>query len=210
MHTPNLSMRLQLQRYLLSCKVRCRRATHFLESRTCRPQSRVLLSRLCLAKYTAAAFAANSCVAGADEGYRLAQAVYGKCSLVLPSRCNLSIVCLTLVRTIAVVALTRPPCHRLPRSPKSSRSIAHANVACARWLQGRRGALEAARQSLGASQLRMLGKWRRDTHGDHAIALREVIFAYPLPQVRLLMLLLIGGYFARKHRCSAAAFRCGS
>src|SRR5712671_7159378 len=66
------------------------------------------------------------------------------------------------------------------------------------WLQGRRGALEAARQSLGASQLRMLGKWRRDTHGDHAIALREVIFAYPLPQVRLLMLLLIGGYFARK------------
>jgi len=58
MHTPNLSLRLQLQRYLLSCKVRCRRATHFLESRTC----------------------------------RLAQAVYGKCSLVLPSRCNLSIV----------------------------------------------------------------------------------------------------------------------
>jgi hypothetical protein len=56
----------------------------------------------------------------------------------------------------------------------------------------------AARQSLGASQLRMLGKWRRDTHGDHAIALREVIFAYSLPQVRLLMLLLIGGYFAIK------------
>ena len=108
------------------------------------------------------------------------------------------LLCLTLVRTIAVVALTRPPCHRLRRSPKSSRSTAHANVACARWLQGRRGALEAARQSLGASQLRMLGKWCRDTHGDHAIALREVIFAYPLPQVRLLMLLLIGGYFARK------------
>jgi hypothetical protein len=108
------------------------------------------------------------------------------------------LLCLTLVRTIAVVALTRPPCHRLRRSPKSLRSTAHANVACARWLQGRRGALEAARQSLGASQLRMLGKWRRDTHGDHAIALREVIFAYPLPQVRLLMLLLIGGYFARK------------
>ena len=145
MHTPNLSMRLQLQRYLLSCKVRCRRATHFLESRTC----------------------------------RLAQAVYGKCSLVLPSRCNLSIVCLTLVRTIGVVALTRPPCHRLRRSPKSSRSTAHANVACARWLQGRRGALEAARQSLGASQLRMLGKWCRGTHGDHAIALREVILPIP-------------------------------
>jgi hypothetical protein len=126
MHTPNLSMRLQLQRYLLSCKVRCRRATHFLESRTC----------------------------------RLAQAVYGKCSLVLPSRCNLSIVCLTLVRTIAVVALTRPPCHRLRRSPKSSRSTAHANVACARWLQGRRGALEAARQSLGALEngVAILGK----------------------------------------------------
>src|SRR6202035_1344762 len=116
------------------------------------------------------------------RGNRLAQAVYGKCSLVLPSRCNLSIVCLTLVRTIAVVALTRPPCHRLRRSPKSSRSTAHANVACARWLQGRRGALEAARQSLGASQLRMLGKWCRDTHGDHAIALREVIFAYPSPR----------------------------
>jgi hypothetical protein len=167
MHTPNLSMRLQLQRYLLSCKVRCRRATHFLESRTC----------------------------------RLAQAVYGKCSLVLPSRCNLSIVCLTLVPTIAVVALTRPPCHRLRRSPKSSRSTAHANVACARWLQGRRGVLEAARQSLGASQLRMLGKWRRDRHGDHATALREVIFAYPLPQVRLLMLLLI--VVNRRTRASA-------
>jgi hypothetical protein len=53
-------MRLQLQRYLLSCKVRCRRAT--------------------------------------------------------------------LVRTLAVVALTRPPCHRPRRSPKSS--TAHANVAC--------------------------------------------------------------------------------
>ncbi len=51
------------------------------------------------------------------RGSRLAQAVYGKCSLVLPSRCNLYIVCLTLVRTIAVVALTRPPCRRLPRSP---------------------------------------------------------------------------------------------
>jgi hypothetical protein len=167
MHTPNLSLRLQLQRYLLSCKVRCRRATHFLESRTC----------------------------------RLAQAVYSKCSLVLPSRCNLSIVCLTLVRTIAVVALTRPPCHRLRRSPKSSRSTAHANVACARWLHGRRGALDAARQSLGASQLRMLGKWRRDRHGDHAIALREVIFAYPLPRVRLLMLLLI--VVNRRTRASA-------
>ena len=79
-----------------------------------------------------------------------------------------------------------------------TRSTAHANVACARWLQGRRNALEAARQFLGASQLRMLGKWCRDTYGDNAIALREVIFAYPLPQVRLLMLLLIGGYFARK------------
>src|SRR5580692_644370 len=89
------------------------------------------------------------------------------------------LLCLTLVRTIAVVALTRPPCHRLRRSTKSSRSTANANVACARWLQGRRGALEAARRSLEASQLRMLGKWRRDTHGDHAIALREVIFAYP-------------------------------
>jgi hypothetical protein len=44
----------------------------------------------------------------------------------------------------------------------------------------------------------MLGNWRRDTHGDHAIALREIIFAYPLPQVPLLMLLVIGGYFARK------------
>ena len=144
MHTPNLSMRLQLQRYLLSCKVRCRRVTHFLESRTC----------------------------------RLAQAVYGKCSLVLPSRCNLSIVCLTLVRTIAVVALIRPPCHRLRRSPRSLRSTAHANAACVRLLQGHRGALGAARQSLVASQLRMLGKWGRDTHGDHAIALRQVIFAY--------------------------------
>src|SRR3984893_15923867 len=158
MHTPNLSMRLQLQRYLRSCNVRCRRVTHFLESRTC----------------------------------RLAQAVYGKCSLVLPSRCNLSIVRLTLVRTIAVVALTRPPCHRLRRSPKSSRSTAHANVACARWLQGRRGALEAARQSLGASQLRMLGKWRRARHGDHAIALREFLIADSPTQVLLLMVLLIG------------------
>jgi hypothetical protein len=109
---------------------------------------------------------------------RFAQAVYGKCSLVLPSRCYLSIVYLTLVRTIAVVALIRPPCHRLRRSPKSLRSTAHANVACVRWLQGRRGALGAARQSLVASQLRMLGKWGRDAHGDHAIALLKVIFAY--------------------------------
>ena len=40
----------------------------FWKAENCRRQSRVLLSRLCLAKYTAAAFAANSCVAGADEG----------------------------------------------------------------------------------------------------------------------------------------------
>lgn len=50
----------------------------------------------------------------------------------------------------------------------------------------------------GYSAAAALKKWGRGTHGDHAIALREVIFAYPLPQVRLLMLLLIGGYFARK------------
>jgi hypothetical protein len=31
------------------------------------------------------------------------------------------LLCLTLVRTIAVVAFTRPPCHRLRRSPKSSK-----------------------------------------------------------------------------------------
>jgi hypothetical protein len=145
MHTPNLSMRLQLQRYLLSCKVRCWRATHFLESRTC----------------------------------RLAQAVYGKCSLVLPSRCNLYIVCLTLVRTIAVVALTRPPCHRLRRSPKSSRFDRSRERRVRAMAPRTQRYLEAARQSLGASQLRMLGKWCRDTHGDHAIALRQVIFAYP-------------------------------
>ena len=187
MHTPNLSMRLQLQRYLLSCKVRCRRATHFLESRACRPQSRVLLSRLCLAKYTAAAFAANSCVAGADDGVTvLRKAVYGKCSLVLPSQMQpFPLLCLTLVRTIAVVALTRPPCHRLRRSPSSFQNLAYAfdrsRERRAAMAPRTQSALEAARQSLGASQLRMLGKWCRDTHGDHAIALREVIFAYPLP-----------------------------
>ena len=109
-----------------------------------------------------------------------------------------SIVCLTLVRTIAVVALTRPPCHRLRRSPKSSRSTAHANVACARWLQGRRGALEAARQSLGASQLRMLGNWYRDTHGDHAIALREVILPIHAFADRRLL--------CSKHWCSQPRF----
>jgi hypothetical protein len=88
--------------------------------------------------------------AGADEGNRLAQAVYGKCSLVLPSRCNLFHCCVgPSFAPSPVVALTRPPCHRLRRSPKSSRSTAYANVACARWLQGRRSALEAARQSLG-------------------------------------------------------------
>jgi hypothetical protein len=163
-------MRLQLQRYLLSCKVRCRRATHFLESRTC----------------------------------RLAQAVYGKCSLVLPSRCNLSIVCLTLVRTIAVVALTRPPCHRPRRSPKSS--TAHANVACARWLQGRRGALEAARQSLGASQLRMLGNWCRDTHGDHAFALREVILPIPSRRFVCLCFCRTAWLLCSKHWCSQPRF----
>ena len=47
----------------------------------------------------------------------------------------------------------------------------------------------------------MLGKWRRDRHGDHATALREVIFAYPLPQVRLLMFLLI--VVNRRTRASA-------
>jgi hypothetical protein len=31
------------------------------------------------------------------------------------------LLCLTRVRTVAVVALTRPPCHRLRRSPKSSK-----------------------------------------------------------------------------------------
>jgi hypothetical protein len=132
------------------------------------------------------------------KGNRLAQAVYGSVPWSCQVDATFPLLCLTLVRTIAVVALTRPPWHRLRRSPKSSRSTAHANVAGARWLQGRRGALEAARQSLGASQLRMLGKWCRDTHGDHAIALREVIFAYPS---RLLLLLLI--VVNRRTRASA-------
>ncbi len=128
---------------------------------------------------------------------------------VLRKRCTVSVPWSCQVDATFSIVVSDPRSHHrrcgldptavspAPPSPKSSRSTAHANVACARWLQGRRGALEAARQSLGASQLRMLGKWCRDTHGDHAIALREVIFAYPLPQVRLLMLFPIGGYFAR-------------
>ena len=128
------------------------------------------------------------------RGNRLEQAVYGSAKWMQP----FPLLCLTLVRAIAVVALTRPPCHRLRRSPKSSRSTAHANVACARWLQGRRGALEAARQSLGASQLRMLGNWCRDTHGDHAIALREVILAIHAFADRRLL--------CSKHWCSQPRF----
>jgi hypothetical protein len=34
-----------------------------------------------------------------------------------------------------------------------------------------------------ASRLRMLGRWRRNTHGHHAIALRGVILVHPVPQM---------------------------
>src|SRR5690349_24989862 len=119
------------------------------------------------------------------------------------------LLCLTRVRRCGLDATAVSPAPPFSQifTTLPTRSTAHANVACARCLQGRRGALEAARQSLGASQPRILGKWCRDTHGDNAIALREVIFAYPLPQVRLLS-------FAdrrllwSKHWCSQP-FRCG-
>ena len=40
-----------------------------------------------------------------------------------------------------------------------------------------------------------LKKWSRGPTWGSCDRASEVIFAYPLPQVRLLMLLLIGGYF---------------
>jgi hypothetical protein len=133
-------------------------------------------------------------------GSRLALAAYGKCSLVLPSICNLSIVCLTLVPTIAVVALTRPPCHRLRRSPKSSRSIAHANVA--RAMASRTQSCPRSRETLpwgfsAADAWKMMsrytwGSYDRTTTGH---------FCLSLPQVRLLMLLLI--VVNRRTRASA-------
>jgi hypothetical protein len=111
------------------------------------------------------------------------------------------LLCLTLVRTIAVVALTRPPCHRLRRSPKSLRSTAHANVAIARWLQGRRGCPrsgEAVPWGFSAADAwKMVSRYTwescdRATRGH---------FCLSLPQVRLLLLLLI--VVNRRTRASA-------
>jgi hypothetical protein len=135
------------------------------------------------------------------RGSRLAQAVYGKCSLVLPSRCNLSIVCLTLVRTIAVVALTRPPCHRLPRSPKSShfdrsrerrvRAMASRTQSCPRSGETVPWGFSPADAWKMASRYTW-GSCDRTTTGH---------FCLSLPQVRLLMLLLI--VVNRRTRASA-------
>jgi hypothetical protein len=97
------------------------------------------------------------------RGNRLAQAVYGKGSLVLPSRCNLSIV-VSDPRShhrrcgLDPTAVSPAPPFSQVFKTLPTRSTAPANVACARWLQGRRSDLEAARHSRGASQLRMLGK----------------------------------------------------
>jgi hypothetical protein len=192
MHRPNLLMRLRLQRYLLSCKVPLSAPLIFWKAELADGKAECCF--LACAWRSTPQLPSQRIRAWRERmrGNRLAQAVYGSAKWMQP----FPLLC--LVRAIAVVALTRPPCHRLRRSPKSSRSTAHANVACARWLQGRRGAPGAARQSLGASQRRMLGNWCRDTHGDHAIALREVILAIHAFADRRLL--------CSKHWCSQPRF----
>jgi hypothetical protein len=134
------------------------------------------------------------------RGSRLARAAYGKCSLVLPSICNLSIVCLTLVPTIAVVALTRPPCHRLRRSPKSSRSIAHANVAPAMASRTQRCPRSGETLPWGFSAADAWKMMSRYTWGSYDRTTTGH-FCLSVPEVRLLMLLLI--VVNRRTRASA-------
>ena len=54
----------------------------------------------------------------------------------------------------------------------------------------------AALGLLGCGCLCGVGRWRRQYTWDHAIALRGVILAHPVPQVRCLIPLPIGGYFS--------------
>jgi hypothetical protein len=73
-----------------------------------------------------------------------------------------------------------------PLSPSSPQNLAYAFDRSRERREGTvapraQRTLGAARPPLGASQLRMLGRWRHDTHGDHPIALREVICAHPFP-----------------------------
>src|SRR6266566_4725681 len=109
--------------------------------------------------------------------------------------------CLTLAFTIAVVTLTdhRVTGSALPQVFKifhSTRSTAHANVAGVRWRRGH-NAPQSCQCDLWCRPLGLLGRgWGRYTHGDHVIALREVILAHPVRQVRFLTLLPFGGYFA--------------
>ena len=94
--------------------------------------------------------------------------------------------------------------------PRSARSIAHATVAEARWLRGHY-----------APRSGQCGLWRRlwrllgcgcledgvaNTHGDDAIALRGVILAHPVPQVRSPRALTDRRLLCLKHRCSQPGF----
>jgi hypothetical protein len=197
MHTPNLSMRLQLQRDLLCCKVRCRRATPLIFWKA------ELADRKAECCFLACAWQstpqlpsrANSCVVGADEGNRLRK----PCTVSVPWSCQAD-------ATFSIVVsdprshhrrwgLDPTACHRLRRSPKSSRSTAHANVACARWLQGRKGALEAARQVprgfSAADAWKMVSRYTwgscdRATRGHFCLSPPAGSFAYAFADRRLL------------------------
>ena len=121
------------------------------------------------------------------------------------------LLCLTLVRTIAVVALTRPPCHRLRRYPPQvlktlpTRSNAHANVAGARWLQGRRAPSERPGHPWGfsaADAWKMASRYTwgssdRATRGHLRPSLPVGSFAYAFTDRRLL---------CSKHWCSQPRF----
>src|ERR1700738_2668545 len=156
MHTPILSMRLQLQRYLLPCRVRCRRTYSFFRKAELGDRKAECCFLACAWQSTPQ-LPLQRIRAWRERmrGNRLAQAVYGKCSLVLPSRCNLFIV------------VSDPRSHHrrcgldptaVSPAPPFSQVFAFDPSRERRvrgWLRGRRGALEAARQSLAASQLRM-------------------------------------------------------
>jgi hypothetical protein len=122
--------------------------------------------------------------------------------------------CLTLAFTIAVLALTRPPCHRFRHSPPKVvlRSTAHANVAEARWLRGRK-APRSGQCGLWcrprASRLRMLGRWRRQyTWGSCTRATRGHS-RRPVPQIRSPNAFTNRQLLFVKHWCHQQRVLCG-
>jgi hypothetical protein len=143
------------------------------------------------------------------RGNRLAQAVYGKCSLVLPSRCNLFIVVSDprshhrrcgLDPTAVSPA---PPFSQVfafdPSRERRVRAVAPRTQRCPRSGEAVPWGFSAADAWKMASRYTW-GSCDRATRGH---------FCLSLPQVRLLMLLLIGGYFAIKIG-AVSRVRCGS